>query len=257
LIVDAVASVFPFGSDRFIRLREMFRLTMFREAAEAGQSIIFTFAPEATVAPDFPDLARKTVEHFGGELIAIRLTLPVDEQERRVANADRSKFGKLHSVELLRQLRQQFIVCEAAMPPAAMWEKLSSVRPLRVKATSTEAERGRKTEIAMRLYRPNRRCPPLYSQAEQGTGQVRCTHCGVLHRKNALFYTLNCAEVGDLFMSLIHICELNGANSFQYLTKLQRQKSIGQTVAVTLSDFTHACRKLTQFDTGNPGPLSW
>jgi transposase len=45
----------------------------------------------------------------------------------------------------------------------------------------------------------------------------------VLHRKNALFYrTLNGAEVGDLFMSLIHTCQFNGVNSFQYLTDLQR-----------------------------------
>jgi transposase len=45
----------------------------------------------------------------------------------------------------------------------------------------------------------------------------------VLHRKNALFYrTLNGAETGDLFMSLIHSCELCGANSFDYLTQLQR-----------------------------------
>jgi transposase len=45
----------------------------------------------------------------------------------------------------------------------------------------------------------------------------------VLHRKNALFYrTLNGAQVGDLFMSLIHTCELCHANSFDYLTELQR-----------------------------------
>jgi transposase len=45
----------------------------------------------------------------------------------------------------------------------------------------------------------------------------------VLHRKNALFYrTLNGAQVGDLFMSLIHTCELCSANSFDYLTELQR-----------------------------------
>ena len=44
-----------------------------------------------------------------------------------------------------------------------------------------------------------------------------------LHRKNALFYrTLNGAQVGDLFMSLIHTCQLCGANSFDYLTELQR-----------------------------------
>jgi transposase len=45
----------------------------------------------------------------------------------------------------------------------------------------------------------------------------------ILHRKNSLFYkTLNGAQVGDLYMSLIHTCELNGANPFDYLTELQR-----------------------------------
>ena len=45
----------------------------------------------------------------------------------------------------------------------------------------------------------------------------------ILHRKNALFYrTLNGAQVGDLFMSLIHTCQLCGANSFDYLVELQR-----------------------------------
>ena len=45
----------------------------------------------------------------------------------------------------------------------------------------------------------------------------------MLHRKNALFYrTLNGAAVGDLFMSLIHTCQLCDANSFEYLTELQR-----------------------------------
>ncbi len=45
----------------------------------------------------------------------------------------------------------------------------------------------------------------------------------VLHRKNSLFYrTLNGADVGDLFMSLIHTCQLCDTNSFDYLTELQR-----------------------------------
>ncbi len=45
----------------------------------------------------------------------------------------------------------------------------------------------------------------------------------VLHRKNALFYrTLHGAQVGDLFMSLIHTSQLCGANSFDYLIELQR-----------------------------------
>jgi len=45
----------------------------------------------------------------------------------------------------------------------------------------------------------------------------------ILHRKNAYFYkTENGARVGDLFMSLIHTCELNGVNPFDYLTQLHK-----------------------------------
>ena len=45
----------------------------------------------------------------------------------------------------------------------------------------------------------------------------------ILHRKNAYFYkTQNGARVGDLFMSLIHTCELNDVNPFDYLTQLQK-----------------------------------
>jgi transposase len=44
----------------------------------------------------------------------------------------------------------------------------------------------------------------------------------ILHRKNALFYkTENGARVGDLFMSLIHTCQLAGVSAFDYLTKLK------------------------------------
>ena len=45
----------------------------------------------------------------------------------------------------------------------------------------------------------------------------------ILHRKNSLFYkTRKGAQMGDLFMGLIHTCELNGVNPFDYLTELQR-----------------------------------
>lgn len=45
----------------------------------------------------------------------------------------------------------------------------------------------------------------------------------ILHRKNALFYkTRHGAAVGDLYMSLIYTCELNGVNPLDYLTELQR-----------------------------------
>jgi len=48
----------------------------------------------------------------------------------------------------------------------------------------------------------------------------------ILHRKNALFYkTEHGAQVGDLFMSLIHTCNLAKENPFDYLVALQEHSS--------------------------------
>ena len=45
----------------------------------------------------------------------------------------------------------------------------------------------------------------------------------ILHRKNSLFYkTRKGAQMGDLYMSLIHTCELNDVNAFDYLAELLR-----------------------------------
>ena len=57
----------------------------------------------------------------------------------------------------------------------------------------------------------------------------------ILHRKNSLFYkTRNGARIGDLFMSLIHTCELNGADPFDYLNQLQRH---AEELKLTPSDW--------------------
>jgi len=48
----------------------------------------------------------------------------------------------------------------------------------------------------------------------------------ILHRKNALFYkTEHGAYIGDLFMSLIHTCNLCKVNPFEYLKTLQQHSS--------------------------------
>jgi len=57
----------------------------------------------------------------------------------------------------------------------------------------------------------------------------------ILHRKNSLFYkTRNGARIGDLFMSLIHTCELNRADPFDYLNQLQRH---AEELKLTPSDW--------------------
>jgi transposase len=42
------------------------------------------------------------------------------------------------------------------------------------------------------------------------------------HRQCEFYLSENGAEVGDLFMSLIYIAQLCGANPFDYFTQLQR-----------------------------------
>lgn len=59
-------------------------------------------------------------------------------------------------------------------------------------------------------------------RADRQQHRERAWKKAILNRKDALFYkTVNGAWVGNLFMSLIHTCELNGANPFDYLTELQ------------------------------------
>lgn len=116
LIVDAVAAVFPFGSEPFVDLRERFWLDVFRAAAADGRSLIFTFAPEGSVAADFPLRAVEIVQSAGGQVRFFALKVSPEEQERRIANVDRGAFGKLRSLELLRDLRDEFAACMDAMP---------------------------------------------------------------------------------------------------------------------------------------------
>ena len=116
LVVDAVGSVFPFGSDTFVRLREQFWMSTIQAACAEDRSLIFTFQPEASVSPDFADKVARLVREAGGQTIFVHLALSAAEQAARVANADRGRFGKLRSVELLRSLQPQFEACERAMP---------------------------------------------------------------------------------------------------------------------------------------------
>ena len=105
LAVDAALSLFPFGSEGFVHLREQIWLEVFRAASDAGQSFIFTFAPEASVRPTLIDSLIDIVESANGRVFFVELTCNEDEVERRIEAADRAKHGKLNSVALYRELR--------------------------------------------------------------------------------------------------------------------------------------------------------
>lgn len=141
LVVDTVAAAFPFGSEAFVRLREKFWLDVFHTAAAIDRSLIFTFAPESTVAEDFPKRVCETVEAEGGRVLFVGLTLNAEDQERRLSNEERSVFGKLQSIQLLRQLRADYAHCMANMPPAALTIDTSMVSPAEAAAQIVAAMR--------------------------------------------------------------------------------------------------------------------
>ena len=66
LTVDLVSSLFSFGSEPFVLLREQIWLAAFGEAARQKVSLIFTFNPERTVRERFIKDAIEVVESADG-----------------------------------------------------------------------------------------------------------------------------------------------------------------------------------------------
>ncbi len=115
LTVDLLTTVFTFGSEPFVRLRERIWLDVFAGAAAQDRSIIFTFAPEATVQRGFCDRVRAAVADHGGAVRFVRLHVGEAEQERRLQLPSRREFHKLTDVALLRAGRREPV--EVEQPP--------------------------------------------------------------------------------------------------------------------------------------------
>lgn len=118
LVVDTVASVFPFGSPSFVRLREQFWMDVFKAAVAEDRSLVFTFQPEGSVSPAFAQRVVDLVRGADGEVLLVHLKLSADGQLARIANEDRAKIGKMRDAELLAKLQAEFEACERAMPAA-------------------------------------------------------------------------------------------------------------------------------------------
>jgi hypothetical protein len=108
LTVDLVTSLFEFGSEPFIALREKIWLETFATAVKANfEGLIFTFAPEWTVADDFSEKVRELLEENGGKVTFVELKCSTEELEKRMIDSSRRKFGKLNSVEFFRELKEK------------------------------------------------------------------------------------------------------------------------------------------------------
>ncbi len=152
------------------------------------------------VAPDFPEACRHVLE-----ILAHVYHVDAQARAQQLSPDDRLRLHQTHSAPLMDTLQAwlhaQFdehrVEPNSGLGKALQyflnhWPKL--VRFLEVAGTPLD----------------NSLCERALKRA-------------ILHRKNALFYkTSNGAQVGDLCMSVIHTCELNGADPFHYFTALQR-----------------------------------
>jgi AAA domain len=117
LAVDLLLSVFEFGAPEFVQLREQIWLSVFEQAARGPLAgLIFTFAPESTVRPQFIDQALAIVRNAGGEVEFIELTCPLTELKARIDQPSRLRFQKLTSPSLFEQLHDDGIFDGSFMP---------------------------------------------------------------------------------------------------------------------------------------------
>lgn len=109
LTVDCVGAVFDFGTAPFTRLVEKIRLDIIEEAARTGiGGLIFTFVYANPQDNRFVEDIAALVERHGGEVCLVQLYCDVKILEERIVMESRKKFGKLATVEKLKELVERY-----------------------------------------------------------------------------------------------------------------------------------------------------
>ena len=118
LVFDAVEALFPFGSEAFTELRERLWLELLSRAVrERVGDIIFTIAGDKALRADFLVTLVSALSRMDVRVWCIELTCSIAMLEQRLISADRSRFGKLNSVERYRQLISVGAFPRLVMPP--------------------------------------------------------------------------------------------------------------------------------------------
>jgi hypothetical protein len=152
------------------------------------------------IAPNFPEECRYVLEVLGEVYYNDALS-----RERKLSPEERLLFHQERSGPVMKRLKE-WLTAQLAEhrtePNSGLGKAISYLLRHWTKLTLFLRQQG----------------APLDNNIAE-----RALKKAILHRKNALFYkTMNGARVGDLFMSLIHTCELNKVNPFDYLTELLR-----------------------------------
>jgi len=139
-VVDMLLSVFDFGSEPFVALREDIWLSVFEEASAANlPALIFTFNPENSVSPSFIPNVIDTLTQSGSQVDFVELHCPLTELKTRMDNASRQQHKKLTSVPLFEQLHAEGVFDTAHMPKPRLSIDTSSCAPAEAAAQIAHA----------------------------------------------------------------------------------------------------------------------
>ncbi len=152
------------------------------------------------VAENFPEQSRKIIA-----ILAEVYRVDAQAKEQQLSDADRLLLHQTQSKPLLDELRPW------------MQEQLDQ------KQVEPNSGLGQAINYLLRRWDALTRFLSVPGAPLDNNIAERALKMAILQRKNSLaFMTLRGARVGDVFMSLIHTCELNCVNPFDYLMALQQ-----------------------------------
>lgn len=148
----------------------------------------------------FPQEGRKVIESLR-EIYRFE----AEAKQQKLSDPQRLAFHQEHSKPVMDQLH--------------LWMK----EQLDQKKVEPNSGLGQAIRYMLKRWEPLTRFLSVPGAPLDNNICERALKMAILHRKNSLSYlTLHGARVGDVFMSLIHTCELNHINPFEYLMALEK-----------------------------------
>jgi len=155
------------------------------------------------VAANFPDECRYVLESLSQVYQTDQIV-----KERKMTPGQRLSFHQQRSTKLMKELKQW------------LEDQLdhNKVEP--------NSSLGQAISYMLKHWKPLTAFLRVRNAPLDNNICERALKKAILHRKNSLFFkTQHGAEIGDLFMSLIHTCNLAKVNPFDYLIALQEHSS--------------------------------
>jgi len=154
------------------------------------------------VAGDYPKETRRILNVY-------KEVYENDKTTQGMSPADRLRFHVAHSKPLLDELHDWF---------HEQMDVEKNIEPNGSLGIAIDYMRNHWDKLTLFLTVPG---APLDNNICE-----RAIKKAILHRKNALFFkTENGAHVADIFMSIIHTCELNKVNPFEYIVAVAENES--------------------------------